>query len=102
MRTMLISSTLAEETTPPVLIYHRHGYITDNVPVTLWCWGLGAGETIEIQFETDLASPDNWVSVYELTASINTTTIYAPIKFRVIKPLTAALVGVAMSNVEGI
>lgn len=102
MKKMLIDSTKAEETTSPVLIYHRHGYIIENVPVTLWCWGLGAGETIEIQFETDLAAPNDWVSVYELTASINTTTIYAPVEFRVVKSATAGLVGVAMSNVEGI
>lgn len=100
MKDIIISSTTDEVTTDSILIYHRHGYIESNVPVTVWAWGLGAGEEVTIQFPTDNAS--TWIDVHSITPDGKTVTIYAPVEFRVYKQATANPVGVAMSKVRGV
>ncbi len=100
MEKILISSrttaftTTMEHVNPP-------GFYPE-VPVTIWCWGLQGSEVIEIQFRTDLAAPNDWVTVHKLTVTFNQTGIYAPCRFKIKKGVTVGNVGVAMSKVRGL
>ena len=100
MNKLLIASTQDEITTDPYAVYFRHQKISENVPVTIWTWNLGAGEVIEIQFKTDLTAPNDWVAVGELTADENSITLYAPVQFRLYKQATAGNVGVYMTSID--
>ena len=93
---ILIASKQAADTAE-LSVSPQGPYQQPLLPVTIWCWGLGAAETIDIQFPTDLAAPNNWATMTTLTDTIPHTAIYSPVKIRISKGITAGDVGVAMS-----
>ena len=100
---VLIDSTDVAVTTDPInLVQYIAALKFPAYPIAIWTWGLGVAEEIEIQFPTDLAAPNNWVTVFELTAVVNQIAVYAPCSLRIVKPATAGQVGVAASAVRGI
>ena len=93
---ILIASKTAAETV--IMSVSPQGpYRMPNLPITIWCWDLGAGETIAIQFPTDKAATDDWETMITLTADVPQTAVYSPARMRISKGITAATVGVAMS-----
>jgi hypothetical protein len=102
MHTIIIPSTTQAVPSVEFEVTLTTMFKENRLPISIWCWGLAEDEAIDIMAPTDLPAPNDWVTIYQLVsiAPGNQVGIHSPCRFKVVKPETNSLVGVAMTKLK--